>query len=390
MNHSSVVLSQEALHSILSDPAVMDAREKLSSSDQVYFIMELPISIKETIFENFNLDIVNTTYIPMRWIKGDMVEHIDVGRFDFENTYLVYLTDSPGSFVVDGKSYPIGVGERYMFPKGLSHGTQGTNGTPRLLLGPMSEKGFPVGSPISYYATEADALTLLNSIGSSPGYTVETKGGYSSWRLASNSSGSSSQLVVYVTGDVLNSPGTYYLYPSNPCFLEGSSICCSVDEKETYVAIENIRKGTLVKTSRNGYKKVELIGKSTFSNPGTSDRTENKIYVCKKEKYPSLTEDLYITGAHSILVNELSDVERDATNKTLGKIFVTDKKYRLMVWLDEKAEPWDSKGEYTVWHIALENADTGMNYGIYANGGLLVESASIRFLRDKSNMELLE
>ena len=390
MNHSSVVLSQEILDSILSDPVVVDAREKLSNSDQVYFVMELPVSVKETILENFDLDIVNTTYIPMRWIKGDMAEHIDVGRLEFENTYLVYLTDSPGSFVVDGISYPIGAGERYMFPKGLSHGTQGTNGTPRLLLGPMSEKGFPVGSPLTYYPTLADALAYTNPIGYGGSFTVETKGGYSSWRLASNSSGSSSQLVVYVTGDVLISDGGYNLYVSNPCFLEGSTVCCSVDEKEAYVPIQDIRKGTLVKTSRNGYKKVELIGKSTFSNPGTSDRTEHAIYVCKKEKYPSLTEDLYITGAHSILVNELSDVERDATEKHLGKIFVTDKKYRLMAWLDEKAEPWESKGEYTVWHLALENADTGMNYGIYANGGLLVESASIRFLRDKSNMELLE
>jgi len=146
MNHSSVVLSQEILDSILSDPVVVDAREKLSNSDQVYFVMELPVSVKETILENFDLDIVNTTYIPMRWIKGDMTEHVDVGRLEFENIYLVYLTDSPGSFVVDGISYPIGAGERYMFPKGLSHGTQGTNGIPRLLIGPVSEKGFSIGS----------------------------------------------------------------------------------------------------------------------------------------------------------------------------------------------------------------------------------------------------
>ena len=246
--------------------------------------------------------------------------------------------------------------------------------------------------PIAYYPTQADALADTNLIGNPAGYFVAPYGinGITSWRIAPNSTGPSPQNIVYKSNDVLLAGGVYYLYPSIPCFLEGSTVCCSVDGKEAYVPIQDIRKGTLVKTSRNGYKKVELIGNSSFSNPGTSDRTEHAIYVCKKEKYPSLKDDLYITGAHSILVNELSDVERDATEKHLGKIFVTDKKYRLMAWLDEKAEPWESKGEYKVWHLALENADTGMNYGIYANGGLLVESASIRFLRDKSNMELLE
>ena len=68
---------------------------------------------------------------------------------------------------------------------------------------------------------------------------------------------------------------------------------------------------------------------------------------------------------------------------------MTDRKYRLMAWVDERAEPWAAEGEYEVWHFALENADIFMNYGVYANGGLLVESCNIRFMRDKSNMTLL-
>jgi hypothetical protein len=68
---------------------------------------------------------------------------------------------------------------------------------------------------------------------------------------------------------------------------------------------------------------------------------------------------------------------------------VTGKKYRLMAHLDERAEPWVSPGEHKVWHLALDDADIMRNYGIYVNGGLLVESTSIRFLRDKSNMTLI-
>ena len=72
-----------------------------------------------------------------------------------------------------------------------------------------------------------------------------------------------------------------------------------------------------------------------------------------------------------------------------GKLFITDKKYRLIACVDERAEPWNSKGTYTVWHFALENTDEYMNYGVYANGGLLVESCSIRFLKKKSNMVVI-
>ena len=44
---------------------------------------------------------------------------------------------------------------------------------------------------------------------------------------------------------------------------------------------------------------------------------------------------------------------------------------------------------YTIWHFSLENSDERMNYGVYANGGLLVETSSISFLKKKSNMECI-
>jgi len=53
-----------------------------------------------------------------------------------------------------------------------------------------------------------------------------------------------------------------------------------------------------------------------------------------------------------------------------------------MAYIDDNAKPWNSEGIYTIWHIALENADQTANYGIYANG-YLVESCSIRTLRSK-------
>ena len=59
-----------------------------------------------------------------------------------------------------------------------------------------------------------------------------------------------------------------------------------------------------------------------------------------------------------------------------------------MACVDERAEPWNSEGLYNIWHIALENADEKMNYGIYVNGGLLVETCSINILKNHSNLKI--
>jgi hypothetical protein len=213
-------------------------------------------------------------------------------------------------------------------------------------------------------------------------------GGFTSWRLASNSSGSSSQAVVYQNGDTLNSGGSYNLYPAVPCFLEGSKILCLVDGVETYVPVERLTPGTLVKTSRDGYKKVELVGKGAIQNVGHSERTENRLYRCSPSAYPELKEDLFITGGHSVLVPSITEEQRVGLTKILGKIFVTDNKYRLIACVDERAEPWVSEGTYNIWNFALENSNPAMNYGVYANGGLLVETCSINCLKNRSNMNL--
>ena len=239
---------------------------------------------------------------------------------------------------------------------------------------------------VQYFPSQADALAVTNMITSSGYYTVGTYGGFSSWMIASNSSGSSSQSGVYQAGSNLNAGGYYRLYPSSPCFLEGTTVLCKVDGVDTYIPIETVKPGDLVKTSRDGYKKVELIGSGTIRNPGDSERTHDRLYKCSPKNYPELKDDLYITGDHSILVGRLSNLEREKTVKQSGRVFVTEGKYRLCACIDERAEPWAKEGSFKIWHLALENSDPKMNYGIYVNGGLLVESCCIFALKNKSNM----
>jgi hypothetical protein len=198
---------------------------------------------------------------------------------------------------------------------------------------------------------------------------------------------------LYISNYNALSPSVYYVtnvsitYPVT-CFKEDTQILTLVDGKETYRPIQLLRKGDLVKTFENGYKAIDMLGKSTMSNPGTDERIKDRLYRLTKENYPELSEDLYITGCHSTLVDYITPEERTKLVETLGDIYVTERKYRLAACVDQKAIPYNNAGTFTIYHLALENNDYYMNYGVYANG-LLVETTSKRWLKELSNMELL-
>jgi hypothetical protein len=179
-----------------------------------------------------------------------------------------------------------------------------------------------------------------------------------------------------------------YTLPEAPCFLEGTNILCFENNEEVYRPVESLRKGDLVKTIYNGYMPVCMMGSTALYNPGNDYRTINRIYKCPKEKYPTLFEDLYITGCHSILVPWMTDDQWENTKAVNGNIYVTDNHFRLIACADEKAEPFNKEGFMNIYHIALDHHDICMNYGIYANG-LLVESCSIEYLIKYSNLKIL-
>jgi len=172
------------------------------------------------------------------------------------------------------------------------------------------------------------------------------------------------------------------------CFKRDSQILCLKEGEEVYIKVQDIRKGDLVKTSRNGYIPVDMIGRSKLYNSGNNLRGQNRLYRCSTSKYPELTEDLIITGCHSILVDQYTEGEREETIElTGGRVFVTDCKYRLMACVDKRTIPFEEEGLFDIYHIALDNDDYYMNYGVYANG-LLVETCSKRYLKELSGMTL--
>jgi hypothetical protein len=173
--------------------------------------------------------------------------------------------------------------------------------------------------------------------------------------------------------------------PAPPCFLEGTKILT----ENGYQEIEKLRKGDKIKTLLNGAVAIEMIGKKEIHHPATHEaRIKEQLYRCSTNEYPELLEDLIITGCHSILVEVLKEGQEEKTREVNGDIYVTDKKYRLPACVDERTTVYEPEGKYTIYHIALENDDYFMNYGIFANG-LLVETCSKRYLAELSEMTLL-
>jgi len=166
------------------------------------------------------------------------------------------------------------------------------------------------------------------------------------------------------------------------CFASGSKILTD----EGYKNIETLRRGDKVKTLKDGCKEIKMIGNMSFINDVSSGNPSNRIYKLSKEQYPELTEDLYVTGLHPILVDESSKCYNSEDGKYIIKSYhtQTDGKYRLPCCTNENAELIKEVKEVTVWDFVLENdSDVRRQYGIWANG-LLTETLDEYYFKDKN------
>ena len=155
------------------------------------------------------------------------------------------------------------------------------------------------------------------------------------------------------------------------CFLKGTYIYT----KEGYKQIETLKKGDLVNTFKDNYVAIDTIVEEEMYHDAEKERNKNQLFKLSYPEYPQLLKELYITGAHSILVGKLTDKQKEHIIQDYGKVFATDLFDRLPAYLDEKAKVHEESGTYTIYHLALENENMHSNYGIFANG-LLVESLS--------------
>ena len=190
--------------------------------------------------------------------------------------------------------------------------------------------------------------------------------------------------ILFISSLQINVELTSFKQYTYPCFKENTKILTN----KGYIPIQNLRKGDLVKTLKHDYVPINMIGKRDIHHQNEY-KNKDQLYKCTKQNYSEIFEDLIITGCHSILVDSFSSKEqRENTIKINGAAYRTDNKYRLPACCDDRALIYDVAGDFTIYHLALDNTDYYMNYGIYANG-LLVETCSKRYLKELSNMELI-
>jgi hypothetical protein len=188
------------------------------------------------------------------------------------------------------------------------------------------------------------------------------------------------QIINTFFGDGVDTLQSFTITSNVICFKGDTNISCLKNNEERDVKVQDLKSGDLVKTLKNGYLPINLVGKSVCYNPKNSMRIKERLYKLSKDKYPELKEDLVVTGCHSILVPNITKEKEAEIIDKMGGIYVTDGLYRLQAFLDDRSTPYkDEYGDITIYHLAL-GSNENQNYGIYANG-LLVESCFIPRLR---------
>jgi alpha-tubulin suppressor-like RCC1 family protein len=188
--------------------------------------------------------------------------------------------------------------------------------------------------------------------------------------------------------DNSNTMSNVYVYSYEPifCFKDNTKILTN----NGYFAINELRKGVLIKTFEHGFKPITVIGKTNIKHEANQVRIPDQLYTYKQSESNNLNEDLVITGRHAILVDDfVSDKEKQDVIKLTGIIQKTDNKIHLPACVDSNSTVYETPGQYTVYHLALESEDKNTNYGIYANG-LLVEACCEKYLESQTTIEFIE
>ena len=172
------------------------------------------------------------------------------------------------------------------------------------------------------------------------------------------------------------------------CFKEGTKILCRINGKDVYIPIDYIEEGTLVKTYKHGYKKCKFNMKEQIKN--TEEHSINNLYRLSRTNNNELFEDLYITGSHAMLYDNISEREDEAMNNLLDTynskfdIQISNKidgKYKLIAYYDNTFVEVKQDIVVSIYHLVLENENKYINYGIYANGVLTESIDEVNLLR---------
>ena len=162
-----------------------------------------------------------------------------------------------------------------------------------------------------------------------------------------------------------------------PCYNENTKILClGENSQDIYIPVQDVCKGTWVKTLLDGYKQVEYTGKRSFINDPTN--WKNCMYVLPRRN--EMIDDLIITGGHSILVDALFQNEEEIKKKEEywgEEQYVIDDRFLVLAAVSKDFIQITNKEIYTVYHFVLDQNgdDDTKRYGVWANG-VMSESQS--------------
>jgi hypothetical protein len=244
-------------------------------SGKVQFSVPLRDDIKQTLSAAFGLDLSGRETIPCRYMKGDTAAHIDQSATDFENTYLVYLTDGEGEFVIGDGTYAIEANTAFRFSEGIRHEVKGSCGTGRLMIGPMSEHGMPVGAPPSGIVADGATDVVYIKYDNIDGlqYRINT-GGYSilsstPYTVTNTNPTSSSILQVIFETNIVIDGNTQYFVPLSE-YIQFGSTALNVGGSVPTITISGvsdypgfIQNGT---NSSTGYSYIYVLNLFVYSN----------------------------------------------------------------------------------------------------------------------------
>ena len=158
-------------------------------------------------------------------------------------------------------------------------------------------------------------------------------------------------------------------------FAEGTMILCKVGEVEQYVAIQDLRKESLVKTP-GGYRAVNIVGSRAVVIPESSERPADRLYTLSKDKFPDLTQDLTVSGRRGILIDNATDADKRCTISAMGHLCNVDHKFCLPVCAHADAALSSTVGAVTLYNFSLGGRKLTEVHGVYANGLLVDHSSS--------------
>jgi hypothetical protein len=186
--------------------------------------------------------------------------------------------------------------------------------------------------------------------------------------------------ILYVS--IVNEPAIW-VSTTPLCFNEGTKILCLNQElMDEYNAIELLRIGDFVKTYKHGYRKIHKVIQGSFKN--NPKKWNMCMYKMVKTLTNGLTDDLIVTGGHSLLVDAISDEEQKRYDEMGIPSFsksTIDNKHLLLSCCSDQFTPMQDTGKYNYYHLLLENNDDEEErFGIWANG-ILTETPNVKTVK---------